>query len=166
MTIRYTTTRGDLLFANFRTLARNRFLLVFWSIAIAGVCYSAVNDPKVVDHAVGYKIGLCATMALLYFVLFFSVTLVVTSAMALLRKNTGVLGEHRVSISDEGLMESTVHNESLHRWSGYHRTVSTKGYLLLYITDAQFHIISKKRPLIEGDLTAFEAALNEKTKSA
>lgn len=166
MTIRYDTTRGDLLYANCRAITRNSFLLVFWSIVIVWVCYMALQDPKVSEHGFGYKVAFALVMAAFYYALFFAATFSVMAGMVLLRKNTGVLGEHRLSISAEGLIESTIHNESLNRWSAYHKTVSTKRYLMLYVTEGQFHIISKKRPLLEGDLAAFEAALNEKTKTA
>ena len=166
MTIRYFTTRGDLLAGQFRSIVRNRFLQVFWAIVVASLCYSAVREPATAGQTVGYKIAFCLVMAALYVAVFVGLTFALTSVMFLLRKNTGVLGEHRLSITDVGLVESTVHNESLNRWSAYHRTVSTKGHLFLYVTESQFHIISKKRPLLEGDLAEFEATLREKTKTA
>ena len=82
----------------------------------------------------------------------------------LLQKYVGVLGEHRLTITEENLIESTTYNESAFRWSGYQRTVVTKAYLLLYVTDTMVYFIPRKRPLLEGDLPRFEAALAERTK--
>lgn len=166
MTIRYIVTRGDLLFATFRSLIRNRFILVIWTVLIGWICFNAVRGPQVASHALGYKLVFCIFMAVFYFVILFSVTFALTSVMMLLRRNTGLLGEHRLSISDEGITESTSHNESLNRWSAYHRTVKTKRHLMLYVTEVQYHIISRRRPLLEGDLRSFEAMLDAKTKKA
>lgn len=165
MTIRYTITRKDLLVANFRTLIRNRFLQVVWAVIICSSCYSALHEPKMLGYGLAYKIGFCLFFGAIYFAALFGLTFVVTSAMLLVRKNKGVLGEHRLTISDEGLIESTIYNESLNRWSAYHKTISTSGYLLLYVSEVHFHFISKKRPLLEGDLAAFESLLNAKVKS-
>ena len=166
MKIRYVVTRGDLLFATLRSILRNRFLSVLWSALIVWACYDQVHSAKVVDHSTGYKVFLCVFLAATYLVMLFGATFVLTSAMVLLRKNTGLLGEHELSISDEGIVESTAHNHSTYRWSCYHRTVSTRNYLMLYVTEGQFHIISKRRRLLGGDLAAFEALLREKTKRA
>ncbi len=165
MTIRYLTTRGDLLAANFRSLVHNRFLWAFWTLAIIWLCYGALRAPEVAARGLGYKIGLSLFTAAFHFAMLFSLTFVLVSLMVLLRKNRGVLGEHRLTISPEGLVEATAYNESLNRWSAYHRTVSTKRYLMLYVTEGQFHIVPKRRPLLEGDLAAFEAALAEKTET-
>lgn len=164
MTIRYNNTRGDLIFVNIRTILHNRLLLAIWAIGTANICYSALQGPKIQDTSLGMKIFLCVFVGGIFSVFLFASIIAMTTAMILLKKNKGVLGEHLVSISDEGIVESTIYNESLHRWSAYHKTVSTSRFLLLYANEGQYLVISRKRPLIEGDLVAFEAALNEKTR--
>jgi len=166
MTIRYNNTRGDILYANFLSLMRNRYLHVLWSIFIIWICYTALQGSKTAPQSMSITVATCVFMAVICYVFFFTATFAVVAGMILLRKNKGVLGEHSLTLSDEGLVESTIYNETLNRWAAYHKTVSTKKHLLLYVSEGQFHVISKKRPLIEGDLAAFEAALNEKTKLA
>ena len=166
MTIRYTLTRADLIRVNFRALLRNRFLQVLWGALIAWDCYTTLTGPQLADTGMVYKIVFTGFMAVFYYALLFSITFVLTSALLLVRKNKGVLGEHRLTVTEDGLFESTVHNESLNRWSAYHKTVKTARYLMLYVTETNLHIIPRKRPLLEGDLVAFEIALLEKTGKA
>jgi len=164
MIVRYNTTRGDLIAASIRSVLHSRIILAMWVFFITRTCYSALQGPKIVDMSLGSKVFFSIILGGLFSAFFFGTVIAVAVAAVLLKKNKGVLGEHRLAISDDGILESTIHNESLNRWSTYHKTVSTRSHLLLYVNEGHFHIISKKRPLIEGDLVAFEAALNEKTK--
>jgi len=163
--IRYTTTRCDLLYAGYRSLFHNRMVLGLWAAIITYVCYNSLQQQEIIYRSIWHKVVACMLTAGFVFVFLGGLSFILISLTVLKRKNKGVLGEHRITITDEGLVESTEHNESLNRWSAYHKTVSTSRYLLLYVNEAQLHTVSKRRPLIEGDLAAFEKALNEKTKA-
>lgn len=164
MTIRYNTTRGDLIVNNARSILRNRFIMTMWSIVIAYYCFDYWREPEMQSHTLGIKVFSTTIFAVLSVLILFGITFVLTTMLILTRNNKGALGEHRITLTDEGLLESTDYNESLSRWSGYHKTVNTKSYLILYVTEGSFLHISKKRPLLEGDLTAFESALKAKTQ--
>jgi hypothetical protein len=166
MTIRYIFTKRDLVVAQIHTLLRNRIILSFWGILIAFICYGQLHDPTNVLLGLGDKICLSVFTALLLLALLLGFTLVLNSTLVLLRKNKGLLGEHKITITGDGLAESTDCNESLHKWPAYHKTVSTHSYLFLYPTDAMYFCIPKRRPLLEGDIKEFERALREKVKNA
>jgi hypothetical protein len=141
-------------------------VLAFWAIIIAVACYGQLHGPKIQSQSIGYKVIFCVLLSLIWLAFFVLVTLIVLSLQIFSQKNKAVLGEHRLSISDDGLIESTIYNESIHKWSGYHKTITAATYLMIYPTDGRFFYISKRRPLLEGDIAAFEAALKEKTKNA
>ncbi len=145
-------------------LMRNRVVLGFWALIMVSYCVSQLHGPRAQSQGVLYEIVLCTVSCLILLASFLGSTLLVLSIQIMSQKNKAVLGEHRLTISDEGLVESTLYNESMHKWMGYHKTLSTSTYLMIYPTDGRFFYISKRRPLIEGDMAAFEAALRERTK--
>jgi hypothetical protein len=164
MTIRYNITRLDLLRFQLRSILNNKFLIGFWILAIGWNCYAEWHRGGMIEHDLAYKITYCVVSFVFYFLIMLGITLLVVGPMIYFRKNLGLLGEHRLSLTDEGLIESTIHDESLSRWSAYHKTVSTRSYLLLYVKEGRAHIISRKRPLLEGNLAEFEEALRQKTR--
>lgn len=98
MKIRYTLTRFDLLRANIHTLADSRFLWIIWSALTIFISYSWLTDGKYDDRTAEYKIALVVMLALMYFVVMFGLTALVTSITVLIRKHIDVLGEHTLSI--------------------------------------------------------------------
>ncbi|MEO5713030.1 MAG: YcxB family protein [Luteolibacter sp.] len=165
MTIRYITTRGDLVSLCFSSMMKSRITQVIYGLISLQIAYSVVTTGTFMNHSFGLKVAVgFATAAFIYAVMF-TFAFVLSATIMLMRKNTGILGEHEISIMEEGLLEVTAHNESLNRWSAYHKTISTNRYLRLYVTEGTCHSISKKRPLLVGDINAFEALLREKSNS-
>ena len=165
-TIRYTLLRRDVIAANFRTIIRSRYLMSLWGIVIVLVCRDALDSPPVANTGVMHKALFCVILGALYLMFFIGVTTAVTAGLVLTRKNRGVIGEHRLTIEEERLRESTEYNDSLHKWNGCFRTVRTRRYLYLYVTDTQCHVVPRTRPLIEGDLSTFDALLQPRTRRA
>src|SRR5215203_815748 len=56
----------------------------------------------------------------------------------------GQLGSHKVSLSEEGLVESTVVGESHTSWAGLHRVEQDEQYIFIYTSQAGAHIIPKR----------------------
>jgi len=163
VTIRYSLTRADLLFTNARSIFLNRFILGFWTVAIIGLCITMLREPKIAVHGLAYKAVFAVIIAVFYLIVLTAGTVLLTSLMVLLRKNQGILGEHRITLPAEGLVEATDFNESLNRWSAYHRTVTTKRYLFIFVTEGLIHVVPRRRALLQGDLVEFEAALRQHT---
>jgi hypothetical protein len=163
MQIRYSLTRLDLLRVNVRSALHNRTIILIWIGISLFFSLNAFNSSTNPAHGFGVSIVSVLIIALAIFTLMAGATLLLTLLVVASREHTGVLGEHTLRVTDEGLVEKTEHNESLHRWSAYHRTVKSGAYLFLYVTEGMAHVVPLRRPLLEGDLAAFEAALRAHT---
>jgi len=75
--------------------------------------------------------------------------------MVMFKKYRGFLGDHELEIRDEGLVERTDVNESIHRWAGFHKLVTTGRYLYIYVTDHNVHIVPRRYFASEQDQRAF-----------
>jgi hypothetical protein len=70
-------------------------------------------------------------------------------------KHEGVLCEHVLEITDEGLVESTELNRTLHKWLSVSRIMRMFGYLYVYVGEMNSHQIPLRR--VNADqLMAFE----------
>ena len=56
----------------------------------------------------------------------------------------GMLGKHHYTISEEGLHEKTIINESMNKWIGVSRINIAGSYLYFQISDYLFHVIPKR----------------------
>jgi hypothetical protein len=100
------------------------------------------------------------------------VTWLTTRIMVRFIKNTlkeekperGQLGKHKVVLSETGLVESTVVNESSRTWAGIDRIEQDSNYIYIYVAPMQAIIIPKRA---FKDAAAAEAFLEfSKAKSA
>lgn len=163
MKIRYIVKRRDIVYANIKALLSNRVLVGAWILVSIWISNAWASEEAVMANSLGFKIALFSILFLLYLGILSGVTIMVTAVLALLRKSKGIIGEHQLTLSDEGITETTEFNKSLNKWIGYHKTISTKRYLMLFVCEGQYHIISKSRPLLEGNLSEFEIDLNQRT---
>ena len=80
------------------------------------------------------------------------------------RPERGQLGKHKVVLSETGLVESTVVNESSRTWAGIDRIEQDSNYIFIYVAPLQAIIIPKRA---FKDAAAAEAFLEfSKAKSA
>ncbi len=82
-----------------------------------------------------------------------------TAAQAFLRKDQGVLGEHTLEITEDGLVESTEVNRSLANWRTVFRILESRRYAYVYVSATNAHIIPKHKIPIEGSVDGFLVAL-------
>ena len=71
-----------------------------------------------------------------------------------------------MEIRDEGLLERTDVNESLNRWAGFHKIVTTSQYLYIYVTDNNVHIVPKRCFASERALKEFQGEMQKHTNVA
>lgn len=76
--------------------------------------------------------------------------------------NRGVVGEHEFEIRDDGFLERTTFNESIHRWAGFHKIVRSNNCLFIYVTDNIVHYIPLRVFASEQDAGSFQAELRKK----
>ena len=60
------------------------------------------------------------------------------------RPDRGLLGRHRVVLSDEGVVESTTVNETRTSWAGVDRVEQNPDYIFIYVSAAGAHVIPKR----------------------
>lgn len=59
-------------------------------------------------------------------------------------KNDGLLGEHRMMISEEGIVDSTTNGETKVNWSGIKELKEDGNYLYLYNSSVSAYILPKR----------------------
>jgi hypothetical protein len=69
----------------------------------------------------------------------------------------GVLGEHTITLTPEGLHEQTAVNESKTAWRGIHRIDATKDHLFIFLQPAMAHVIPRRAFPTPADADAFLA---------
>lgn len=71
------------------------------------------------------------------------------------KRNEGIIGEHTIVISEEGLREITKVNNSLYLWCGIAKIKQDNSYIYIYIEEFMAHIIPKKSFRSEEDENLF-----------
>ncbi len=84
----------------------------------------------------------------------------------LLIDSRGILGEHTITLSPDGLTESTEFNTGLARWNGIGRIVNTKHYLIVIINDFQGHLIPKRAFASVAAAHEFEQRMRDSIRGA
>ena len=165
-TVRYSLTRGDLLLWNIYGLFRQRLLMGF--LLIMGIFMASQNlkEPEIAASSLAYKITFVVVFEVLCLVAIFVLFVLVTGLTILLRRNRGVLGEHILVVTPDGLLERTDVNESLFRWAGFHKIGATRGYLYLYVTDVQVHVVPKRSFASPTAMRAFQDEILKHTAMA
>ncbi len=166
MSVRFSLTRADILRWQFYLLVRNRVLIGFMLVVSLLMAWTDLRTPQLAAHSVAYKIFYAAlfTLAMFCFVGFTTTLLIVCTVF--FKQHRGLLGEHELEIQDEGLVERTDVNESLHRWRGFHKIVRTRGYLYIYVTDSLVHIVPRPYFVSEEAEQAFRDDLERHIHAA
>ncbi len=165
MSVRYSLTRRDILRWQIHLLVRNRVLLAFGLVVSLFLAWNDLRTPELAAHSTGFKIFYAIFFAILMFCIVGSALMVLMVCMVLFKKYRGLLGEHELEVRDEGLVERTEVNESLHRWGGFHKIVSTGSYLYIYVTDASVHIVPRRHFASEQEARAFGDELERRIKA-
>jgi len=84
----------------------------------------------------------------------------------ILSKGKGIVGEHQLEITEQGLKERTDYNCSMNTWEGMRAIKKVGGFYFLFVTDNTAHIIPRKKPLCEGDLEGFIQEFRQRIKKA
>jgi hypothetical protein len=161
-TITYEITRADI-FANWMlVILRNRILQVFVPLMFllnAWIFLAPGLGTRPFSHTL--------FMAVAYTVSFFGFLAVVQGlagfANAFIFKHRGVLGRHYMEITDQGLIERTEFNDTVHRWPAIRRIISMGGYLFIYVSDNNSHQIPK-RCFSPQEFASFEADLRARAR--
>lgn len=155
--ITYTLTRWDLVANWMLILFRNRILQVFVLLA-----WAFNGWLQLADGGMSRSLGMTVFYGLLYSVSFFGFCALVQAllglAHAFLVNQHGIVGQHTLEITAQGLIERTEFNETLHRWSSICRLVSVGGYLFIYVGGTNSHQVPT-RYFSSEDIDRFKADL-------
>jgi YcxB-like protein len=58
--------------------------------------------------------------------------------------DNGVLGHHKIVLSENGLLETTNVNETSHSWKGVDRIEQIRDYIFIFVTPQVAHVIPKR----------------------
>jgi len=144
LTHRYEVRRTDLFIAQlmgafFSKIAMGMLIILLLFAAYAGGSGEMPEDSSTILRV------LCAIVSMLFVLVFWALLQLVTVAiMAFCRKNKGVACWHTLLLTEEGLIEKTDFNETLHRWNGLHKIRTTFGYYYIFVTETVFHLVPKR----------------------
>jgi hypothetical protein len=163
-TITYRITRWDLFASNMTLWMRSRVLQLMLVVLLGVNLW--FGRSRYLGRASALEIALHALGILVFYVMFVVGTLVVVGlAMSFLLKQRGIICEHILEITDEGLVESTEMNRTLHRWSAISRIMNIFGYLFVYVGDQHSHQVPR-RCIPPEQMAYLERELRARTAAA
>jgi hypothetical protein len=101
----------------------------------------SINDPTMVKQSIGVRVFSFVLYTTFMWFVMVVLNVILQWILLFLQKNRGVVGDHEFEIRDDGLVERTAFNESLHKWSGFHKVAGTSKYLVIYVTENNLHYI-------------------------
>jgi hypothetical protein len=131
--VKFSLSRREILFCRLWVITHNKILMGIMAVCCVVAPFYCLPDTS----------AFSPTKKAFFFV-FFIVTMfcimavfqiVFQAVWLLLNKNRGVVGEHELEIRDDGLLEKSPVNESLHRWAGFHKIGASRNYFFIFVTD-------------------------------
>jgi hypothetical protein len=113
------------------------FYSTLFAIAVLGISVLELKEESLLRIIIVSVISIPLAYLIMAFLLKFYITKRATSSK-------GVLGEHVIEISVDGLKETTDVNDSFHSWKGIVGVVQNKDYIFIYINPSTAHIIPKR----------------------
>lgn len=168
MKVRYVTTKGDVIRGSLSSVFFNRALRLYTILLIAVVMGLSVSEDLEAGRSAGFIAFSVAFQIVCIFLLLMVGLLLVTGLNLFLSNGRGVLGEHELALSEQGLTEKTEVNESLHKWSGLGEVRATSSYYFLRVNEigGGYHLLPRRRAALEGDVEAFVAEFRARAQRA
>jgi hypothetical protein len=141
LAVTYRTTKWNLIAFNLREIGRR------WTIRVALVLFGIYHFGVLVPH---YFAMPGSTLRHIAAASLFTLGLVVVVSIAVLAslwfmfstsQNAGVLTEHRLTISEDGITEVTPVNRTEHSWAGVPLIERNSRYIYIYTQQYGAHVI-------------------------
>ncbi len=156
MRLRYELTRWDLFKAQLLAIPFQRPVVVFLLLFLVGMwAFVFCSQQSLEDADIIFSAIAATVVTLLAGSAVAVITAILVAFRTLVGSDPGVLGEHTLELTDEGLIESTAVNRSVHSWATPFRVRPTIGYVFVFITRDQGHIIPLNRAPLEGSVGLF-----------
>lgn len=159
MRIRYTLDRWDLFLAGARAILHQRVILIIVVPLTAYIWWSTFTYDQNRSLPMIVRVITSTMTAAISLSIGVAAGVTIAAAQAFLRKDQGVLGEHTLEITPDGLVESTEVNRSLANWRTVFRVLETRRYAYVYVSATNAHIIPKHRQPLEGSVDEFLTVL-------
>lgn len=147
-------------------LLHHKMLLALSIILSLVIPALSFNDPAMAKHSIGVRVFSFLFVAAFTFVAMFALNAILQLILIFVQKNRGVVGDHEFEIRDDGLVERTAFNESLHKWSGFHKVAGTKTYMVIYVTENNLHYIPFNSFATAQQAANFRAELIRRSQAA
>ena len=150
----YTLSRADIMAARIIFVRYSRLiqaLLIFLAV-VAGALGFFSSGPW---EPLASRLMAAVILIVLALIAFWVIYTVVVVVQSLAMKDRGVVGAHTMILTDEGLIERTAYNESLHRWNGFSRVRQSSRYLFLFLSEERFFHIPKRSFASDEEMRSF-----------
>jgi hypothetical protein len=142
--VKFSISRWDLIRCRLWVVAHNRFV-VWLTLVMSGVpsfitAFTANLTINTLAFRIFYAVFMMVTLICL--MALFQVT--AQALLVMISPNRGVVGAHEIELRDDGLLEKSSVNESLHRWAGFHKFGSSRNFFFVYVTDTVVHYVPRK----------------------
>lgn len=166
LSVRYTLNRADMFRFLFRAILRNRLTVVTYLFCLTGLGSSVLGAVATPERSVlFYIIFLCPWLCAVTIAYGFLLVLV-TAFLTWFGNHRGSLGEHTISLSSEGLNDSTEFSTSFNNWSGIAHVEATGRYVLVFLNDFLCHLIPKRAFASQAAAHEFEQRIRDSVRSA
>ena len=167
--IPYSLNRADLICAHISRLVRNRIFIGFMLVLALAPLWQVVQllgDKAFQRFSLPVRILAGCFLMGVYFAFLLSVQAVFLLVSNLASKRRGILGEHELEITEQGLVERTDVNETLHKWVGFDKTVVGRRLMFICVTESMWHAVPKRCFQSPEELEQFRSEINARGKLA
>ncbi len=136
------------------SLTNRAGLAVFGVFGAMGAIQGFTTEPQE-GTSFGFRVFFACFLAVVIMGGGFLASTFFSALLCFTAKAKGILGEHTLETTDDGLVEATEYNISMHRWAALRKIKQRNGCLLIYVNDLMAQVVPLRHPLLEGDLEAF-----------
>jgi hypothetical protein len=147
-------------------VAHNRKLmaiLLLMCIALPALTY---QTPKGMQYPLVYAAFYFLILTVLMIIFNVAFLVAFHAFWVLANKNRGVVGDHEIEIRDDGLIERTPVNESLHRWTGFHKIGASRHCIYVFVTDNIVHYIPVRAFASQAEADSFRMEIQRRAHVA
>ena len=162
MQIRYFNTKFDLVFGGLRIFFFKFLFLFMLGLTFLIIGFDVFSNKIFLNKPFLNKISILLSSTIQTFIFFLFIYSLLITIYYFLWPPKGAIGEHSLIITENALIEKTEFYESNFKWNFPMRVYKTFGYYLIFCEGVGAHVISTRRPLIEGELEEFFKELSKK----
>jgi hypothetical protein len=149
-------TRKDLVKFNLRFIASSRSTYKLFLFVVIGVFGYLCWSKGFPDSNLDWKATLIGSIAGGVIAVVFNFVTCIISILMMSKKSNGILGKHEYELTQEGLIEKTIANESINKWEGIESIKVAGSNILIQISGYLYHIFPLRFFNSQDDFDAFK----------